>query len=154
MPRTALIDSASTDLPIVDCLVPVLYIGGGQLGNQQEDEPMRFGERVKELRLQRKLTQQKVAEKVGVTVGYICKVEKERLQFGDYPSEKFIHKLADALQCDEDELLLLTDRVPPAIQMRVLERPQAFRRIAELDDRTLDRLLDQIESNSVHVKTP
>ncbi|RLT11113.1 MAG: XRE family transcriptional regulator [Planctomycetota bacterium] len=115
---------------------------------------MRFGERVKELRLQRKLTQQKVAEKVGVTVGYICKVEKERLQFGDYPSEKFIHKLADALQCDEDELLLLTDRVPPAIQMRVLERPQAFRRIAELDDRTLDRLLDQIESNSVHVKTP
>ena len=115
---------------------------------------MRFGERVRELRLQRKLTQQTVAEKIGVTVGYISKVEKERLQFGDYPSEKFIHKLADALQCDEDELLLLTDRVPPAIQMRVLERPQAFRRIAELDDRTLDRLLDQIESNSVHVKTP
>ncbi len=115
---------------------------------------MRFGERVRELRLQRNLTQQKVAEKVGVTVGYISKVEKERLQFGDYPSEKFIHKLADALQCDEDELLLLTDRVPPAIQMRVLERPLAFRRIAELDDRTLDRLLDQIETNSVHVKTP
>jgi transcriptional regulator with XRE-family HTH domain len=115
---------------------------------------MRFGERVKELRLQRKLTQQKVAEKVGVTVGYISKVEKERLQFGDYPSEKFIHKLADALQCDEDELLLLSDRVPPAIQMRVLERPEAFRRIAELDDRTLDRLLDHIESNRVHVRTP
>ena len=88
---------------------------------------MRFGERVKELRLQRKLTQQKVAEKIGVTVGYISKVEKERLQFGDYPSEKFIHKLADALQCDEDELLLMTDRVPPAIQIRVLERPGAFR---------------------------
>ena len=115
---------------------------------------MRFGERVKELRLQRKLTQQKVAEKIGVTVGYISKVEKERLQFGDYPSEKFIHKLADALQCDEDELLLLTDRVPPAIQMRVLERPEAFQRIAELDDRTLDRLLDQIETNSVDVTTP
>ena len=115
---------------------------------------MRFGERVRELRLQRKLTQQKVAEKIGVTVGYISKVEKERLQFGDYPSEKFIHKLADALQCDEDELLLLTDRVPPAIQLRVLERPEAFRRIAELDDRTLDRLLDQIGSNRVHVKTP
>jgi HTH-type transcriptional regulator, competence development regulator len=115
---------------------------------------MRFGERVRELRQQRNLTQQKVAEKVGVTVGYISKVEKERLQFGEYPSEKFIHKLADALDCDEDELLLLTDRVPPAIQMRVLERPEAFRRIAELDDRALDRLLDQIGSNRVHVKTP
>ena len=75
-------------------------------------------------------------------------------KFGEYPSEKFIHKLADALDCDEDELLLLTDRVPPAIQMRVLERPEAFRRIAELDDRSLDRLLDQIGSNRVHVKTP
>ena len=102
---------------------------------------MRFGERVKELRLQRKLTQQKVAEKVGVTVGYICKVEKERLQFGDYPSEKFIHKLADALQCDEDELLLLTDRVPPAIQMRVLERPDLFRQLAEMSDADLEHLL-------------
>lgn len=103
---------------------------------------MRFGERVKELRLQRKLTQQKVAEKIGVTVGYISKVEKERLQFGDYPSEKFIHKLADALQCDEDELLLLTDRVPPAIQMRVLERPDLFRQLAEMSDADLEHLLD------------
>ena len=114
---------------------------------------MKFGERVRELRQQRGLTQQKLAEKLGVTVGYISKVETERLQFGDYPSEKFIHKLADALQYDEDELLLLTDRVPPTIQMRVLERPEAFRRIAELDDNTLDRLLDQIESNSEHLKT-
>ena len=108
---------------------------------------MRFGERVKELRLQRKLTQQKVAEKVGVTVGYISKVEKERLQFGDYPSEKFIHKLADALQCDEDELLLLTDRVPPAIQMRVLERPDLFRQLAEMSDAELELLLSDHSSS-------
>jgi len=70
---------------------------------------MRFDEQPRELRLQRKLTQQKLAEKVGVTVGYISKVEKERLQFSDYPSEQFFHKLSDALQCDDDELLLLTD---------------------------------------------
>lgn len=108
---------------------------------------MRFGERVRELRLQRKLTQQKVAEKVGVTVGYISKVEKERLQFGDYPSEKFIHKLADALQCDEDELLLLTDRVPPAIQMRVLERPDLFRQLAEMSDAELEHLLSDHSSS-------
>ena len=63
---------------------------------------MRFGERVRELRLQRKLTQQKLAEKVGVTVGYISKVEMEYLQFSDSPLEEFIHKLAEALQCDEE----------------------------------------------------
>lgn len=105
---------------------------------------MRFGERVRELRLQRKLTQQKLAEKVGVTVGYISKVEKERLQFGDYPSEKFIHKLAEALQCDEDELLLMTDRVPPAIQCRVLERPDLFRQLAEMSDAELEHLLGDV----------
>ena len=105
---------------------------------------MRFGERVRELRLQRKLTQQKLAEKVGVTVGYISKVEKERLQFGDYPSEKFIHKLAEALQCDEDELLLMTDRVPPLIQMRVLERPDLFRLLAGMSDEELEHLLSDV----------
>ncbi len=108
---------------------------------------MTFGERVRELRLQRKFTQRKLAEKVGVTVGYISKVEKERLQFGDYPSEKFIHKLADALQCDEDALLLLTDRVPPTIRttihMRVLERPDLFRVVAGMNDQQMDEFLEQ-----------
>ncbi len=102
---------------------------------------MNVGERVREVRQQRMLTQQKLAEKVGVTVGYISRVETERLQFGDYPSEKFIHKLSDALQCDEDELLLMTDRVPEAIQLRVLERPDLFRQLAEMSDADLERLL-------------
>jgi len=87
------------------------------------------------------LTQQKLATQVGVTVGYISKVETERLQFGDYPSEKFIHKLSDALQCDEDELLL-TGRVPPTIQMRVLERPDLFRVVAEMNDQEMDTFLE------------
>ncbi len=104
---------------------------------------MRFGDRVRELRLQRKLTQQKLAEKVGVTVGYISKVEKERLQFGDFPSEKFIHKLADALQCDEDELLLMTDRVPEAIQKRILELPGIFKKLVELSREDLLRLIEE-----------
>ena len=105
---------------------------------------MKFGERVRALRLQRKLTQQKLAEKVGVTVGYISKVETERLQFGDYPSEKFIHKLADALECDEEELLMLAQRVPERIRIRVLQRPDVFGALAECDDKTLDKVLGQI----------
>ena len=104
---------------------------------------MKFGERVRELRIERNLTQQKLAKKVGVTVGYISKVETERLQFGDYPSEKFIHKLADALECDEDELLLMTDRIPQAIQIRVLERPDVFRVVAGMSDQEMDKFLKQ-----------
>jgi HTH-type transcriptional regulator, competence development regulator len=105
---------------------------------------MRFGERVRELRLQRKFTQKKLGGKVSVTVGYISKVETARLQFGDYPSEQFIHKLADALECDEEELLLLTDRIPAAIRMRVLERPDVFRVVAGMSDREMDKFLKQL----------
>jgi len=40
---------------------------------------------------------------LGVRVSYISKVERDRLHFGDYPSEKFILKPAPQLDADEDE---------------------------------------------------
>ncbi len=54
-----------------------------------------------------------------VSVSYISKVENGKLHFGDYPSEKFIHKLAGELKADEDELLLLADKVPASIRLRI-----------------------------------
>lgn len=102
---------------------------------------MQFGHRVRELRQGRNLTQRALAEKLGVSFTYISKVENEKLHFADYPSEKFIHKLADELDADEDELLLLADKVPEQIRKRIRERPEAFRKFAALDDRAMDRLL-------------
>lgn len=67
-------------------------------------------------------------------------MENEKLHFGDYPSEKFIHKLADELKADEDELLLLADKVPEAIRKRIRQRPELFRQIAKMDKQSLDRL--------------
>ena len=106
---------------------------------------MQFGARVKQLREQRQWTQKELAERLDVSVSYISKVENERLHFGDYPSEKFIHKLADELKADEDELLLLANKVPEGIRRRIRERPEAFRQLADLDDRTIDRLLRSVE---------
>ena len=106
---------------------------------------MQFGARVKQLREQRQWTQKKLAERLDVSVSYISKVENERLHFGDYPSEKFIHKLAEELLADEDELLLLADKVPEGIRRRFRERPNAFRQFADLDDQTIDQLLRSIE---------
>ena len=105
---------------------------------------MKFGRHVKKLREQRGFTQQDLAESVGVSVSYISKVENERLHFGDYPSEKFIHKLAEELKADEDELLLLTDRVPRSIRKRIKQRPEAFRAFANLDDKSMDQILAQL----------
>src|SRR5262249_34616393 len=80
-------------------------------------------------------------EKVGVSFTYICKIENEKLDFGDYPSEELIGKLAKALDADEDDLLLLAEKVPEKIRVRVLQRPDAFRTFATCDDETLDRLM-------------
>ena len=102
---------------------------------------MQFGKRVRQLRNQRQLTQRQLAKKLSVGDTYISKVENENLHFGDFPSEKFIRKLADVLDADEDELLLLADKVPEAIRKRVRERPDAFRTLASLDDKTLDDLI-------------
>jgi len=52
--------------------------------------------------------------------------------------------LADALEADEEELLILAKRVPEPIHKRVLQRPDAFRAFASCDDKTLDRLMAQI----------
>ena len=64
--------------------------------------------------------------------------------FGDYPGEELIAKLAVALDVDADELLILAKKIPEGIKKRILERPDAFRRFAKLDDETIDRLLEEL----------
>ncbi len=108
---------------------------------------MRFGERVRQLRQENGLTQGALAASLDVSMSYICKVENEKLQFGDYPSEKFIHKLAGELKADEDELLLMADKVPESIRKRIRQRPELFRKLADCSKQQLDEL-EQIMNTS------
>lgn len=105
---------------------------------------MRFGDKVRDLRKTKGLSQRGLGDLVGVSFTYISKVENEKLDFGDYPSEELIRKLAKALEADEDELLVLAKKIPEQIKDRVLKRPDAFRKLAQLDDETLDRLLEDL----------
>lgn len=106
---------------------------------------MTFGERLRELRKAKNLSQRALAEKVDINFTYLSKVESEKLDFAQYPSEDLIRKLAKALDADVDELLLLAKKIPPDIRERVIERPDAFRKIASLDDEALDAVLKDIE---------
>jgi transcriptional regulator with XRE-family HTH domain len=106
---------------------------------------MIFGERVRQLRRARNLTLRGLATKVRVNFTYISKIENQNLSFGEYPSEDLIRKLAKALGANVDELLLLAEKIPADIRKRVIERPDAFRKLARLDDKALDRLVAQIE---------
>lgn len=103
-----------------------------------------FGMRVRELRHAKRWSLRDLAEKVGVGFTYLSRVENERLNFGDYPSDALIHRLADALEADEGELLLLAKRVPEPVKRRVLQRPDAFLAFATCDDATLDKLMVEI----------
>ncbi|TWU06544.1 helix-turn-helix domain-containing protein [Allorhodopirellula heiligendammensis] len=114
--------------------------------NRADDVDASFGQRVRQWRSLRSLTQTELASRMNVSVSYISKVENGKLHFGDYPSAKFIHKLADELKADEDELLLLADKVPPAIRKRIRQRPNLFRLIAKLDNGALDRLESSLDT--------
>ena len=106
---------------------------------------MRFGERLRELRRAKGLTLRDLAGKVGVGFTYLSRAENERLQYGDYPSDALIGKLAKALDADTDELLFLAKRIPARMKRRILERPDAFRKLVELDDKALNRLLECLD---------
>lgn len=108
---------------------------------------MTFGARLRELRKAKNLSQRALADEVGINFTYLSKVESEKLDFAQYPSEDLIRKLASALGGDVDELLLLAKKIPADIRERVIERPDAFRKIASLDDRALDEIMRQIEKN-------
>jgi transcriptional regulator with XRE-family HTH domain len=105
---------------------------------------MTFGERVRELRHAKGWSLRVLAEKVDVGFTYLSRVENGRLNFGDYPSDALIHRLADALEADEEELTVLAERVPERIRKRVIQRPDVFGALANCDDKTLDKVLVQI----------
>jgi transcriptional regulator with XRE-family HTH domain len=113
---------------------------------------MKFGTKVRATRIQRGMTQQELAKRMSVSVSYISKVENERLHFGDYPSEKFIHKLSQELRADEDELLLLADKVPVSIRERIRQRPVLFRELAKMDSDALDKLEARIACRNTQVR--
>jgi len=106
---------------------------------------MTFGTRLRELRKAKHLSQRGLADLVEINFTYLSKVESEKLDHAQYPSEDLIRKLAIALEADVDELLLLAKKIPTDIRDRVIERPDAFRKIASLDNQALDEILRQIE---------
>lgn len=103
--------------------------------------PMTFGQKIRELRKSKGLGQRAVAAEVGINFTYLSKIENDKVDFAAFPSEETIRKLARVLDADVDELLLMAEKIPDRIRRRVLERPDAFRLIAELDDKSLDRLV-------------
>ena len=101
---------------------------------------MSFGQRLRELRLERRINQRDLANKVGIDFTYLSKIENNRMS---PPAADTIVKLARALQADTDELLLLAHKVPSDIQPVITRSPTlpAFlRSISDLNEEEIKEL--------------
>ena len=103
------------------------------------------GQRIREIRKQRNLTQRQLADRVGINFTYLSRVENDRLDDEQTPREETLQKIASALKTDADELLLLARRIPGTIRDRILDKPGIFRRILKLSDSDLEDILEQLE---------
>ncbi len=74
---------------------------------------MTFGDRIRDIRTIKKLTQRELAKAVGRDFTYISKIENNKNEHT--PSVETIIRLAQALDADELELMELADKMPPAL---------------------------------------
>lgn len=92
---------------------------------------MTLGQRIRDLRRERQLTQRQLAQRAGVDFTYLSKIENERLEHT--PSIKTLQELARALEVDELELMQLANRIPPVFEALARDTAalQFFRRASE-----------------------
>lgn len=95
---------------------------------------MEFGQRLRDLRKQKNLSQRDLAARVGIDFTYLSKIEGGRL---DPPSEVIIQRLAQVLEADEDELINLAGKVPKDLKAVLEESPQAVELLRVLSERKL-----------------
>ena len=81
-----------------------------------------FGKKLRELRRAASLTQRQLAQKVGVNFSYLSKIESGTMP---PPSEQVIIRLAEVLDADMDELLVMAGRIPADIAL-ILKNRQAI----------------------------
>lgn len=91
-----------------------------------------FGELLRNLRKERKVTQRQLAERVGIDFTYISKIESGTM---DPPAEDKIIKIAEVLQAEPEELILAAKKVPKSFQRLITENkeiPVFLRKASEL----------------------
>ncbi len=105
-----------------------------------------FGLTLKNLRKERRITQRDLAEKVGVDFTYISKMENGKLE--NSPSVDTIIKIAQALNTNEDELILLAKKIPKTIRETIVDDDLAaafLRKVPQLTPEQRKKIKDYID---------
>ena len=107
----------------------------------------RFGEKLRELRLEKGMTLRTLAEAAGVDFTYLSKIENDRLEYS--PGVETIRDLARALEVDPMGFLQLANKLPPEL-VKLVGNDKArrfFQRAQEVaSPKDWDALLDLLES--------
>lgn len=91
-----------------------------------------FGELLRSLRKQNKITQRQLAALVGIDFTYISKIESGTM---DPPAEDKIIRMAEVLHVEPEELILAAKKVPTSFQKLITENsdvPVFLRKASEL----------------------
>lgn len=96
-----------------------------------------FGESLRQLRKDRRITQRELASKIGVDFSYISKIETGALE---PPSEEIIIKISKVLEVDEESMIMLAKKIPTSYREIIVEDELAglfLRRVSKmsLEDR-------------------
>jgi transcriptional regulator with XRE-family HTH domain len=75
-----------------------------------------FGQKLRELRRSKGVTQRELAAKVAVDFSYISKIENDRLP---PPAADTIMRICEALSIPPDELLAMTGKMPSKVKQMV-----------------------------------
>ena len=78
-----------------------------------------FGQTVKRLRKAKRITQLELAERIGVDFTYVSKIENDRTM--RTPAESTIRKIAEVLDVNAEELILLARRIPQNLQETIVQ---------------------------------
>lgn len=85
---------------------------------------MNLGDTIKNLRIERQITQRELAEKLGVNFTYISKIENGKLEV--LPSEDLIRRIAGILGTNAEDLLDLAGKLDlKRLQQVAIEVPEA-----------------------------
>jgi transcriptional regulator with XRE-family HTH domain len=109
-----------------------------------------FGELLKALRKEKKVTQRRLAELVGIDFTYISKIESGAM---DPPAEDKIVKIAEILGEDPDKLVIAAKKIPSDFHKMITENkdvPVFLRKASKFKPdqwKKINDILNEVDDN-------
>ena len=107
----------------------------------RRQEGTEFGAYVRHLRLERNMSQQQVADRLGTSLTYYNKIERGLLP---PPSAALIDGLAEVLGADRDELYARAGKVPPEVLEALKGRAELFALVRAAEPLRAERVRELI----------